>query len=94
MSKLNTVFFSKHRKLKGSREGTEATLSPRTECSMPMPEQLCWLLGCHAPALETEPKTGSSLQCHTHIPNRNSFYDTSKSQVCNLILTLSDKFEF
>jgi len=61
---------------------------------MPVPEQADWLVCCHVPALETESKTSSSLQCHKQIPEKNSFSETSKSQVCDLVLILSDESEF
>lgn len=94
MSTSTTVCSSKHRKLKGSREGAEATPSPRTDCSTPVPEQPGWLGCCHAPALQTESKTSSSLQCHQHIPEQNSFSEMSKSQACDLVLTLLMNLSF
>lgn len=67
MSTSNTIYFSKHSKLKGSREDTEATLYPRTECSIPMPEQPLWLVGCHAPALKQNLKpAAASSATHTY----------------------------
>jgi len=61
MSTSTTSLTLAKRKFTGSREGTEATLLPRAECSMPVPEPLAWLLYCHALALETEEENNSSL---------------------------------